>query len=475
MAIESRIRSLIDGQDEPGGSVFTLRDKYLGTELAEVETANAHNVTQAVAAARRAFAGTVPPPHRRFAILSDAARLLEARRPLFSDTLVAEAGFTLSDAASEIDRAILTLGLCAEQARQLHGDMVALDASPGQEKRIAFTMRTPIGIVCAITPFNSPLNVVLHKIAPALAAGNAVIVKPSGHTPKTAVLLARLLIDAGLPPGLIGVLHDQNGEAAQALLAEQDIGFYTFTGSTRVGRLIQNAAGLRRTQLELGSIASTIVCGDADLDLALPKIANAAFRKAGQVCTSVQRLYVQAPIYEDVLERIIAIAAAMPAGDPRDAKTRVGPMISEDAAVRVESVVRQAALAGAEIRCGGQRSGAVHAPTILVGTVAGMRVMDEEIFGPVLSVIPFTVLEEAVHGANDTPYGLSVGVFTRDIGHALKAARTLRFGAVHINETSSARADAMPFGGVKDSGFGREGPAYAIREYTEERLITVTC
>ena len=474
MPADLRIRSIIDGEDVPGGRAFTLRDKYRGTALAEVETATPHVVDQAVAAARRAFSSAVPPPHRRHTILSDAARLLEERRTPFADALIAEAGFTLADAASEIDRAILTLGLCAEEARRLPGDLVSLAASPGQEKRIGFTMRTAIGVVAAITPFNSPLNVVLHKIAPALAAGNAVIVKPSGHTPMTAMLLARLLIDAGLPPGLIAVLHDLDGEAAQALLADPDIGFYTFTGSTRVGRLIQSAAGLRRTQLELGSIASTILLSDADLDAALPKIANAAFRKAGQVCTSVQRLYVQAPIYETVLKRIAALAASMPAGDPRDPKTRVGPMISEEAAARVGDMVREATLAGAQLLFGGERAGPVHAPTILARATKGMRVMDEEVFGPVLSVIVFEEIEKAIQGANDTPYGLSAGIFTRDIGCAMTAARTLRFGAVHINETSSSRADAMPFGGVKDSGFGREGPEFAIQEYTEERLVTLT-
>jgi succinate-semialdehyde dehydrogenase/glutarate-semialdehyde dehydrogenase len=468
-----RVQPFIGGAFEKGGATFELRDKYLDTVLAEVETATAANVVRAVALAERASRQQVPPPYRRGEILTAAARLLDERRGRFAEAMIAEAGFTRADAATEIDRAVLTLALCAEESRRLVGEMVSLGASRGQEGRLAFTLRMPVGIVAAITPFNSPLNVVLHKIGPALAAGNAVILKPSGFTPLTALMLAELLIEAGLPADLIAVLNDSAGEAAQALLADQRIGFYTFTGSTRVGRIIQNAAGLRRTQLELGSIASTILCGDADLDAALPKIANAAFRKAGQVCTSVQLLYVHRSIWGEALDRLVALASSMPAGDPRAEATRIGPMISTAAAERVERLVREAALGGAEVRCGGSRSHTVHAPTILTGAALGMGVMDQEVFGPVVSVLCFEELDEAIDAANATPFGLSVGLFTRDIATALAVANRLRFGAVHINETSSARADAMPFGGVKDSGFGREGPGYAIREYTEERLVTL--
>lgn len=474
MSQATALRSFIGGGFVPGGQSFEVTDKYLRARIAQVDTASADNVELALSTAERAFRTDVPIPARRFEILSTASRLLSERREVFAATLTAEAGFTLADAANEVDRAVLTLNLCAEEARRIAGEMVPLSASPGQENRLAFTIRMAIGIVCAITPFNSPLNVVLHKIGPALAAGNAVILKPSGLTPLTAQMIAELLIEAGLPQGLIAVLHDRNGEAARALLADERVGFYTFTGSTRVGRLIQNAAGLRRTQLELGSIASTIVCADADLERALPKIANAGFRKAGQVCTSVQRLYVESKCLEDVRERLVDMARRMPAGDPRDSATRVGPMISVEAASRVAGMLREAEASGAQICCGGVRAGSVLSPTILNNVAAGQRVLDEEIFGPVLSIIPFETLDEAIASANATPFGLSVGLFTKDLAAALPAVTKLRFGSVHINETSSARADAMPFGGVKDSGFGHEGPKYAVREYTEERLITLT-
>jgi succinate-semialdehyde dehydrogenase/glutarate-semialdehyde dehydrogenase len=472
MSGSQTLSSFIDGRHVGGGAAFTVLDKYQQTPIAEVETASLQNVEAAIAIAEQAARTQAPSPSRRYDILTAASRLLAQRKQSFAELLTAEAGFTAADANMEVDRAVLTLTLCADEARRIAGDVVPMGASAGQENRIAFTMRAPIGVICAITPFNSPLNVVLHKIGPALAAGNAVVLKPSGFTPVTAVWLAALLIEAGLPSGLLSVLHDQDGSAATALLADRRIGFYTFTGSTRVGRLIQNAAGLRRTQLELGSIASTILCEDADFDRAVPKVANAAFRKAGQVCTSVQRLYVHKNRYEETLERLVAGARQMPAGDPRSPDTRVGPLISMAAAERVDGIVREAEAAGATIHCGAARSGAVYTPTVL--TNSSLRAMDEEIFGPVVSVIPFSELSEAIDAANATDFGLSVGLFTKDLTAALPAVSRLRFGSVHINETSSARADAMPFGGVKDSGFGHEGPKYAVREYTEERLVTLT-
>jgi succinate-semialdehyde dehydrogenase/glutarate-semialdehyde dehydrogenase len=469
-----RVSSFIDGRLVGGNAKFTVLDKFLQTELAEVDAATPGNVEAAVTVAERAARTAVPRPSKRFDILSIASRLLAERKESFAALLTAEAGFTSADAAMEVERAVLTLSLCADEARRIIGEVVPLASSSGHENRIGFTIPVPIGVVCAITPFNSPLNVVLHKIGPAFAAGNAVVLKPSGFTPVTALRLAELLIEAGLPAGLISVLHDHDGAAARALLADQRVGFYTFTGSTRVGRLIQSAAGLRRTQLELGSIASTIVCSDADLDRALPKIASAAFRKAGQVCTSVQRLYVQHDRFDEVLSRLVNSAGKTTAGDPREPSTDIGPLISVAAAERVEAIVRDAEAGGAKVHFGGKRNGAIYPATVLTDTGSGMRAMDEEIFGPVVSVIPFHALDDAIEAANNTPYGLSVGLFTRDLTSALPAVSRLRFGSVHINETSSARADAMPFGGVKDSGFGHEGPKYAVREYTEQRLVTLT-
>jgi succinate-semialdehyde dehydrogenase/glutarate-semialdehyde dehydrogenase len=467
-----KVGSLISGQTLHGDRKFGVYDKFSGVQLAEVTEATQEHVSAAVAAAAAAFEKGAPAPASLYKILNRMAALMEERKDRLSDVIVAETGFTIADARNEVDRAVVTAGLCADEARRLVGETVSFGASPGHENRLGLTIRVPIGIVGAITPFNSPLNTVFHKIGPALAAGNAVVLKPSGLTPLSADALCHLFFEAGLPTGLLHVVHGLDATVGERLLAEKDIGFFTFTGSTRVGQRIQQAAGLRRTQLELGSIASTIVCADADLSRATPKIANAAFRKAGQVCTSVQRLYVERSVVEELTARLIREASQMPTGNPRHPDTRIGPMISEQSAIRAANWIEEAQAQQARVLAGGTRSASVLEPTILTNVKAGMKVIDEEIFAPVVSIIPFDELNEAVVQANATPFGLSSGVFTSDVNRGLRAAKSLRFGSVHLNETSSARADGMPFGGVKASGFGKEGPLFAIREMTEERLIT---
>ncbi len=462
---------LINGQWVGGESRFTVEDKFSGRPIAEVACATREQVAQAVRIAKAAVDGGPPPPHDRAQVLRRAAVLIESYRQRLVDVMVAEAGFTIVDANGEIDRAAVTLSLSADEALRLVGEVIPFAASPGAHRRLGFTQRFPIGVVCAITPFNAPLNTVLHKVAPAYAAGNSVVLKPSAFTPLTSALLAEVLLESGMPPAFLSVLQGEGDTVGTWLLQEQDIAFYTFTGSTRVGRIIQQAAGLRRTQMELGSIASTIVCADADLERAIPKIANAGLRKAGQVCTSVQRLYVHRDIAEEVGQRLVAFAATLKAGDPRDPATKVGPLISEQSAMRAESWLREAEQGGAKVLCGGQRERSVITPAIVTQAPDGGRVWCQEAFAPLLALRPFDDFDDAIRDANSTPYGLSAGVFTQDIDRALQAASTLRFGTVQINETSSARSDVMPFGGVKDSGFGKEGPAYAIREMTEERLV----
>ncbi|WP_459615051.1 aldehyde dehydrogenase family protein [Bordetella sp. 2513F-2] len=463
--------TLIDGQWHSAATRFPVHDKYSGEVIAEVAQADGEQVAAAVRVARAAADSGAPAPHDRAMVLRRAAQLLDTHRQRLVDVMVAEAGFTLGDASGEVDRAKVTLDLSAEEGLRLTGEMVPFAASPGAHQRLGFTQRFPVGVVCAITPFNSPLNTVLHKVAPAYAGGNAVVLKPSALTPLTGALLGEILLEAGMPPGFLAIVQGDGDAVGSALLAEPGIDFYTFTGSTRVGRIIQQAAGLRRTQMELGSIASTIVCADADLDRAVPRIANAALRKAGQVCTSVQRLYVERAIAAELAERLVAYARTLKAGDPRDPDTRVGPLISEAAAIRAEQWLRQAQAAGATVLCGGQRRGSVVEPAILADVPEDTQVWCQEAFAPLLAIRPYDDFEAALDSANSTPYGLSAGVFTRNIERAMLAARRLRFGTVQINETSSARSDVMPFGGVKDSGFGKEGPAYAIREMTEERLL----
>ena len=455
------------------GDTVAVMDKYHLRPFATLRTADAAQVDAAVTAAQAAFRRGIPSAYERGAVLERAAGLVEARLQSFVGAMQREAGFTAQDAIGEARRCIQTLRLSAEEARRVAGQVVPLDGAPQQAGRLAFTLRVPLGVVVAITPFNAPLNTPTHKIAPAFAAGNAVILKPSTHTPFTAALLAQALMDAGMPAGFLSLLHG-SAKLAGWLLDDLRVRFYAFTGSTEVGRRIQQAAGLRRTQMELGSIACTIVCADADLDHALPRIVNAAYRKAGQVCTSIQLLLVHESRCRELEQRLAALVKALPYGDPNDAGTVVGPVISEAAAERIDDWIQEAIRRGAHCLAGGERKGAVVAPTLLTSIDASMQVACNEIFGPVMCIVSFEDLDEAISRVNATPYGLAAGIFTNDLRNALEAARRLEVGGVHINETSSSRVDMMPYGGTKDSGFGREGPHYAVLEMSEERIVTFT-
>lgn len=468
------VRLLVDGQWIDGeGAATVLLDKYGLRPAATVTTASRAQVEQALARAQAAFREGVPVAFERGAVLERAAALVQAREEDFVRAMQTEAGFTASDAAGEVRRCVQTLKLSAEEARRLAGEVIPLAGAPQQGARIGFTLRVPLGVVLAITPFNSPLNTVAHKVAPAFAGGNAVVLKPSTNTPLTACLLAQALIDAGMPRGFLSVIHGSS-QVARWLIDDTRVRFIAFTGSTEVGRAIQQSAGLRRTQMELGSIAFTIVCDDARLDSALTKIVNAGYRKAGQVCTSVQMLLVQEPIVDEVRTRLAAMVQALPFGDPRDPKTVVGPLISEADAVRIDAWIQEALARGAKRLAGGERKGAVVPPTLLAEVDDSMKVGCCEIFGPVVCILPFRTLDEAIARVNATPFGLATGVFTNRLDDALAAARRLEVGGVHVNETSSSRVDMMPYGGSKDSGFGREGPRYAVHEMTEERMVTIT-
>ncbi len=463
---------LIDGAWGAGAQRAVVLDKYRNVPWGEVEVPGREQVTQCVAAAERAFRASTLDGHARGAILDRAAAVVERRTDELIEIMRAEAGFTRHDAAGELRRCVITFRLSAEEARNFRGEMVPMEGAPGQTGRIGFTLRVPLGVVCAITPFNAPLNTVMHKLGPALAAGNAVVLKPSLHTPFTAIVLAEALLEAGLPRGLLSIVHG-GAEVAQWLLDEPLVRFYAFTGSTTVGRAIQARAGLRRTQMELGSIAYCILCDDADLEAALPRVVNAGYRKAGQVCTSVQMLLVHRSRLQDVQSRLATMVAALPFGDPGESATVVGPVISEASAVRIAEWIEAAVAAGARLLAGGERRGTVVPPTLLADVSDATPLGCQEVFGPVMCIAPFDTLDEAIARVNATPYGLATGVFTNRLRDAFAAARRLEVGGVHINETSSSRVDVMPYGGSKDSGFGREGPHHAIREMSEERMITL--
>lgn len=465
-------RLLIAGQWVEGASHRHALDKYRLQPCTRIHLPTQVQVQQAVAAAEAAFRASTLTPHERGAILDRAATLLERRSDELVRALQLEVGFPASDGLGEVKRCVMTFRLSAEEARNFRGEMVPLEGAANQAGRLGFTLRVPLGVVCAITPFNAPLNTVAHKVGPALAAGNAVVLKPSTHTPTAACIMAEALLAAGLPPGLLSVIHG-GAEIAQWLIAEPRIRFLAFTGSTEVGLQIQQRAGLRRTQMELGSIAFTIVADDADLDRALPKVVNAAYRKAGQVCTSIQVLLVQRAVFDAVQQRLATLVRALPFGDPLDAGTVVGPVISEAEAERIDGWITRAMQGGAQRLAGGPRVGAVVPPTLLTGVDASMAVGCQEVFGPVMSIVPYDTLEEAIARVNATPYGLATGLFTNRLADALRAARQLEVGGVHVNETSSSRVDVMPYGGSKDSGFGREGPHHAVREMSEERMVTL--
>lgn len=449
-------------------------DKFSGEQIGEASRASREQVDAAIASAAASFRDHPLSAHRRAEILTKTAAILEQRRDEITSTIIAEAGFPMIDATNEVARAAQVLITSAEEGKRLTGEVIPIDAAPGHEHRMAFTIRVARGVVCGITSFNSPLNMVVHKVAPALASGNTIVIKPPQTTPFSPVILVEALLAAGLPPNHIQLLQGGGSEVGGYLVNNQEIGFYTFTGSTEVGKLIREKIGLRPSALELGSIAATIVHNDADLQRAAPRIANSGFRRAGQACTSTQRLFVHEAVLEPFLELFKAAVDKLPCGDPRDPKTIIGPMISETEAARAEEWVQEALDGGAQLVLGKPRKGSLFFPTVLTNVRADMRVVCQEIFAPVLSIVPYTDLDDVIHQLNATPFGLAAGIFTSDVMRAMSAARKLHVGVVHINEPSTSRVDLMPFAGVKQSGLGREGPKYAMQEMTEERLITIS-
>jgi len=468
-----RGRLLIGGEWQAGTRPpLDVLDKFTGAPIGVVECAGREQVDAAVAAARASFEQHPLDAQERYQRLHRTAHLLEQSACEFASLIVTEGGLPISDATAEVGRAVQTLTIAAEEAKRLVGEVVPIETAPGAAHRMAFTIRVPRGVVCGIAAFNSPLNMICHKVAPALASGNAVVMKTSELAPLTATRLFELLLAAGFPPGHLSLIHGPGEDVGPWLVENSGIDFYTFTGSARVGAWVRERAGVRPVLLELGSISPTIVCDDADLERAASRCAASAFRRAGQVCTSTQRLFVQRGIEPAFSARFKQAVAALKVGDPRDPATDVGPMISEREAIRAESWVKDAVAAGATLVHGGTRQAAMLQPTVLANVDRQMRVMSEEIFAPVVSLVTFDSLDEAFALANDTPFGLAAGIFTKDITRAMTAARRLRVGLLHVNDASSSRVDLIPFGGVKQSGIGREGPKYAMQEMTEERLVT---
>jgi acyl-CoA reductase-like NAD-dependent aldehyde dehydrogenase len=448
-----------------------VRSPYNGEVVGRVPKSGADDARRAVDAAAHALESPLP-AHERAAILDRVAGLLRERHEDMAQTICAEAGKPIKTARVEASRAVSTYTFAAVEARKLAGDVIPMGASEAGEGKIAFTLRRPIGVIGAISPFNFPCNLVAHKLAPALAAGCPVVLKPASQTPMSALLLAELEHEAGLPEGWLTVLVGPSAEIGDVLVEDDRVRMITFTGSSGVGWGIAERAPKKRVRLELGNSTPVIVAADADLDLAATKLAANAFSFAGQSCISVQRIYAEWSVLDGFLERFLPKVEALVVGDPADEATDVGPVIDEGSRNRIAEWVEEAQAAGAKLLAGATDTDPLR-PIVLGDAPETAHVVCDEVFGPVCVVNPVNSLADAFERANGTDYGLQAGIFTGSITTALAAAEALDFGGVTVNEAPTFRADQMPYGGVKGSGNTKEGPAFTIREMTEERLVVL--
>ena len=468
-------RSLyVDGRWIDTGDRLEIRNKYSGQAIGSVPICSADLLDRALEAARRAVRTMAEmPSHRRSDLLRRVATRIEEEREEFARTIAAEAGKALKFARAEVDRAVSLFALASEEARRIGGEVVPLDAVPSGEGFFGFWQRRPVGPIAAISPFNFPLNLVAHKVAPALAAGCPVVLKPASATPLSALKLAEILAEVGLPPGAFQVLVGPGRSVGEALAADPRIAEISFTGSRDVGLRLTQVAGIKRITLELGNTSPVILAPDADLELAARRCAVGAYYNSGQVCISVQRIYTPLPWHAAFADLFLTATRALVVGDPLDERVDVGPMIDLAEAERVEAWVEEARSGGATVAEGGHREGAVYWPTVLLDPTPSMKVVSQEVFGPVASLIAVESFEQALDQANSGDYGLQVSVFTRDLARAFAAVRSLDFGGVIVNESPAFRADHMPYGGNRQSGLGREGVRYAIEDMTNRQMVVV--
>jgi acyl-CoA reductase-like NAD-dependent aldehyde dehydrogenase len=450
-----------------------VRAPFDGAVIGSVPRHGPADVDRAVASARAALDDPLP-AWRRAEILDTAAHLLRERNEELARTIAVEAAKPIATARIEAERAVSTFVFSATAARTLGGEIVPLEASAAGEGKLGFVLRVPIGVVGAISPFNFPLNLVAHKVAPAIAAGCPLVLKPASQTPFSALALADLLRDeCGLPAAWLHVVTGGGGEVGNALVDHPDVAYITFTGSPEVGWSIRERAPRKKVVLELGNNAPVIVEPSADWSGAAAKIKVAGFSHAGQSCISTQRVYVHRSVHDDFLAELVDHVSNLRIGDPLDDDTDVSALISADDTERVKSWIDEAVAGGAKVATGGEVSGRLLHPTVLTNVRPDMKVCSQEVFGPVVAVAAYDDVDDAIALANDTRYGLQAAIFTNELDVALRAARRLDFGGVLVNEVPTWRADQMPYGGVRDSGNTKEGPAYAVREMTEERLVVV--
>ena len=462
---------LIGGEWIETGDWLEVRSPYSREVVGRVARGGADETRRAIDAAERALAEPLP-AHKRAEILVKVAGLIGRRHEEVARTISEEAGKPIKTARVEASRAMSTYTFAAVEARKLAGEMVPMESAQAGEGKLAFTVRKPIGVIGAISPFNFPCNLVAHKVAPALAAGCPVVLKPASQTPLSALLLAELEQEAGLPGGWLNVVVGKASEIGEVLVEDERVKLITFTGSGDVGWKLQERAPRKRVKLELGNSTPVIVASDADVEGAASKLAANAFSFAGQSCISVQRIYVEGPAFDGFVEAFLPKVEALKVGDPLDDETDVGPVIDDDARERIAAWIEEARSSGAEVLAGGE-TGELLKPTVIAHVGDAEKVSCEEVFGPVVILNRTESVDEASDRANGTRFGLQAGVFTASLDTALRAADRLEFGGVTINEAPTFRSDQMPYGGIKASGNTKEGPAWAVREMTEERLVVI--
>lgn len=460
------------GQWKNRTNVIEVRNPQDNSLISTVPAATAQDMLDAIEEAKvgREIAAAMP-VHQRIEVLNRAADWIVANKEKYAVTIAREGSKTIREARKEVNRCIETLRISAEEARRINGETIPFDQMPGSENRIGYYYRFPIGLIAAITPFNDPLNLVAHKVGPAIAAGNAIIVKPADVTPLSALLLAEAFEKAGLPQKVLSVMTGYVSEIGDPLVTHPDVRMISFTGGPVAAKSIVQKAGLKKIAMELGSNSPVIVLHDADLRDAVESTVSGAFWAAGQNCLGVQRVYIEETIFEEFTDKFVTRTKEYEVGDKLLETTDMGPMISEKEAIRVENWVNEAIEKGADLLCGGERQGAFYMPTVLTNLPKDCKLANEEVFGPVVTLYRVPDLDTAIRESNRVNYGLQAGIFTRDLEKAFEAIQKLDVGGIMVNDSSDYRIDAMPFGGVKGSGLGREGIKFALQEMTEPRVV----
>jgi glyceraldehyde-3-phosphate dehydrogenase (NADP+) len=466
------MKMLIGGKWIDTKETIEVRDPYDDSLVDTVPSGGAEDIEAAVTAAEEGYrTNRNLPVHERIRVLNAAASYIESRQEEYARVIAREGSKTIREARKEASRCVDTIRISAEEARRIQGETIPFDSRPGSENRVGYYFRFPIGIVAAITPFNDPLNLVAHKVGPAVAAGNAVVVKPATVTPLSALMLAKAFDESGLPPGVLNVVTGYAAKTGDALVTDPRVRMVSFTGGAEAGEAIVRKAGLKKIGMELGSNTPVIVLEDCDLKRAVDDCVSGAFWAAGQNCIGVQRIYVEQSIYKRFETLFVSRTRAYKVGPKLEEDCDMGPMINEGEAKRIERWVDEAVKAGAKVLTGGKRRGAIYEPTVLADVPAGARVDVDEVFAPTVNLYPVKDLDEAIARANAVDFGLHAGVFTKDLNKAFKAIRELDVGGVVVNDSSDYRIDMMPFGGVKRSGLGREGIKFALQEMTEPRVV----